>query len=79
MSKQTVRICDVEKCGLVAQHTLEYVTVAVRDINQKAMRYEDGLHIWTSVGVDLCGAHEYAYRTGLPELKLKQMEKAKRA
>lgn len=78
MSVETMRMCDVQKCGKVAQHTLEYVTVGVRDINQKKKRYEDGLQIWTSVGVDLCGEHEYAYRTALPEIKLNQMREVKR-
>jgi hypothetical protein len=60
MSTETLKMCDVQNCGKVAQHTLEYVTVGVWDIKQErkspavkaTFRAEDGLHIWTSVGVD---------------------------
>lgn len=74
MSTETLKMCDVQNCGKVAHHTLEYVTVGVWDINQKPKRAEDGLHIWTLVGVDLCGEHEYEYRTKLPQMKLNQMK-----
>lgn len=73
MSTETVKMCDVQNCGKVAQHTLEYVTVANFNINQEQMDTSDGLHIWTSVGVDMCGEHEYEYRTSLPKMKLNQM------
>lgn len=73
MSTETVKICDIQNCGKVAHHTLDYFTIAVRDINQERQRAEDGLHLWTSIGVDLCGGHEHEYRTSLPELKLNQM------
>lgn len=75
MSTETLKMCDVQNCGKTAQHTLEYMTVAARDINQETNRREDGLHLWTSVGVDLCGIHEYRYRAGLPQIKLNQMKK----
>lgn len=42
MSTETVKICDIQNCGKVAHHTLEYFTVAVRDINQARQRAEDG-------------------------------------
>lgn len=74
MSTQTVKICDVQGCRLVADHTLEYVTVANFNINQERMDNSDGLHIWTSIGVDMCGKHEHEYRSSLPQMKLKQME-----
>ena len=74
MSTETVNMCDVQNCDRRAQKTLEYVTVANFNINQKRMDTSDGLHIWTSVGVDMCGEHELAYRTGLPEMKLNQMK-----
>lgn len=73
MSIQTVDICDVDGCSALAAAKFEYVTVGVWDINQKKGRSEDGLHVWTSVGVDLCGEHEYKYRTSLPQIRLKQM------
>lgn len=77
MSTETLKMCDVQNCGKVAQHTLEYVTVANFNINQERMDNSDGLHIWTSIGVDMCGEHEYEYRTSLPKMKLNQMREIK--
>lgn len=69
-----MNICDVMGCRSQADYTLEYVTVANFNINQKSQDTSDGLHIWTSVGVDMCGKHEHEYRSSLPQMKLKQME-----
>ena len=75
MSTETIKMCDVQNCGKVSQHTLEYVTVAVRDINPITTEFEEGLFIWTSEDVDMCGEREYLYRTSLPQIKLNEMDK----
>lgn len=76
MSTQTVKICDVMDCDLLATTTLEVVAVANFNINQERQDTSDGLHIWNEYNVDLCGSHVHEYRGGLPSMRLDQMSKA---
>lgn len=73
MSTETVKICDVLDCNVIATDTLELMSVANFNINQKRQDTSDGLHIWNEKNVDLCGSHYFEYRTRLPQMKLKQM------
>lgn len=65
MTRQTVDLCDIKDCKQLSMHTYPLFV-------HGEQKTEDGFHAYVHEGkVDLCGKHEFEYRSSLPKLSLK--------
>lgn len=62
MSLQTVKICDIDRCGKVATDTLEnFLYTRWLDNGSEMVLLKD---------IDLCGSHYMKYKSQIPAVKI---------